>query len=189
MPKIESLFVTRIYKAKLEEFGKAINFIELENSCLTIAVDDMAGQDWCEKNGFIGYTSYASLVDLPWRFDIFKELVKSLDKHVNYFSKDLAFDLDVKKIKLDSLWINILPGGGVHTSHIHPNSILSGTVYVAMPPNVSSIKFEDPRLAMMMAAPSRKINAPKDTEKDLKSSLTKFNMRALKMAPERPFPN
>lgn len=162
MPKIESLFVTRIYKAKLEEFGKAINFIELENSCLSIATDDMAGQDWCEKNGFIGYTSYASLVDLPWRFDIFKELVKSLDKHVHYFSKDLAFDIDVKKIKLDSLWINILPGGGVHTSHIHPNSILSGTVYVAMPPNVSSIKFEDPRLAMMMAAPSRKINAPKE---------------------------
>ena len=31
-----------------------------------------------------------------------------------------------------------------------------------MPPNVSSIKFEDPRLAMMMAAPSRKINAPKE---------------------------
>ena len=46
--------------------------------------------------------------------------------------------------------------GGVHTSHIHPNSIISGTTYVSMPTGVSSIKFEDPRLPMMMAAPKRK---------------------------------
>jgi len=155
MPTIESLFVTRLYRATLSEHGKAIDPAELENSCLVIAGDDEAGQDWCEANGYAGYTSYASLTDLPWRFPIFKDLVKVLDKHVAEFAKDLAFDLGDKKLTLDSLWINILPEGGIHTSHIHPHSVISGTTYVAMPEDTSAIKYEDPRSAMMMAAPTR----------------------------------
>lgn len=156
MSNIESLFVTRLYRAALAEQGKPIDLAELENSCLAIAEDDEAGQNWCEKHGYPGYTSYASLDDLPWRFPIFKALVKSLDKHVEGFVKDVQFDLGAKKIKLDSLWINILPQGGVHSSHIHPHSVISGTCYVTMPKGTSAIKFEDPRLPMMMAAPPRK---------------------------------
>jgi uncharacterized protein (TIGR02466 family) len=159
---IQSLFVTRLYRAKLAELGKSVDMSELETSCLSIAEDDEAGQDWCEKNGYPGYTSYASLADLGWRFEIFKDLVKALDKHVAEFVKELHFDLGDKKIKLDSLWMNILPYGGVHTSHIHPHSVISGTVYVAMPKGTSAIKFEDPRLAMMMAAPTRKKKAPEE---------------------------
>jgi uncharacterized protein (TIGR02466 family) len=159
MTHIESLFVTRLYRAALTEFGQALDPAELELACLTIADDDEAGQKWCEKHGYPGYTSYASLVDLPWRFPIFKDLVKMLDKHVAAFAKDLQFELDGKKIKLDSLWINILPEGGVHTSHLHPHSVISGTTYVTMPKGASAIKFEDPRLPMMMAAPGRKAKA------------------------------
>jgi uncharacterized protein (TIGR02466 family) len=159
MSQIESLFVTRLYRAALREFGKSPTAGELESTCLSIADDDGAGQKWCEKHGYPGYTSYASLDDLPWRFPIFKDLVKSLDKHVDAFVKDLQFDLDDKKLKLDSIWINILPTGGVHTSHLHPHSVISGTTYVSMPKGASAIKFEDPRLPMMMAAPGRKSKA------------------------------
>ena len=56
---------------------------------------------------------------------------------------------------LEDLWINILPEGGTHSSHIHPHSIVSGTTYVAMPDGASALKLEDPRLPMMMAAPTR----------------------------------
>ncbi len=159
MSDIKTLFVTRLYRAQLSEMGKAVDRDELENSCWSIANDDEAGQEWCEENGFPGYTSYASLTDLGWRFPIFADLIKVLDKHVAAFVKDLDFDLDDKKITLDSLWINILPQGGVHTSHIHPHSVISGTTYVNMPTETSAIKFEDPRSAMMMAAPVRKIDA------------------------------
>ena len=159
MSKIDSLFVTRLYHAQLSELGKAIDSTELEATCFSIAEDDEAGQKWCEENDFPGYTSYASLDDLEWRFPIFKDLVKSLDEHVKSFAMDLEFDLDGKRLKLDSLWINILPEGGIHTSHIHPHSVISGTTYVAMPKGASAIKFEDPRLPMMMAAPPRKANA------------------------------
>ena len=155
MSHIQSLFVTRLYRARLAELGKTVDPQELEASCLSIADDDEAGQAWCEENGYPGYTSYASLTDLGWRFPIFKDLVKVLDKHVAEFASDLQFDLGDKKLKLDSLWINILPEGGIHTSHIHPHSVISGTTYVAMPEGASAIKYEDPRSAMMMASPIR----------------------------------
>ncbi|MCA8883059.1 MAG: 2OG-Fe(II) oxygenase family protein [Rhodobacteraceae bacterium] len=155
MPQIESLFVTRLYRAQLNELGDALDPSELESSCLVIAEDDEAGQDWCEENGYPGYTSYASLTDLPWRFPIFADLVAALDKHVAAFAEDLQFDLDGRDLKLEDLWINILPEGGMHASHIHPHSVISGTTYVAMPEGASALKLEDPRSARMMAAPAR----------------------------------
>jgi uncharacterized protein (TIGR02466 family) len=132
---------------------------ELEAACLSIAEDDEAGQRWCDKNGYPGYTSYASLNDLPWRVPVFGELLKELDKHVAAFAKDLEFDLQGRKLVLDSLWINILPPGGIHTSHIHPHSVISGTYYVTIPEGASALKLEDPRLGFMMAAPPRKPKA------------------------------
>jgi uncharacterized protein (TIGR02466 family) len=131
-------------------------------SCNAIAEDDEAGQEWCETNGYPGYTSYASLDDLPWRFPIFKALEAALDKHVAAFCDDLAFDLGGKKLKLNALWINILPEGGTHASHIHPHSVISGTTYVQMPEGTSSLKLEDPRLPMMMMSPLRRKDAPEE---------------------------
>ncbi|MFX0540728.1 TIGR02466 family protein [Roseovarius sp. S4756] len=165
MAHISSLFVTRLYRACLSELGKPIDPSELEASCWSIAEDDEAGQEWCEENGYPGYTSYASLDDLPYRFPIFRDLQKVLDKHVAAFAEDLEFDLGGKKLKLDSLWINILPEGGTHSSHIHPHSVISGTTYVTMPEGTSALKLEDPRSARMMAAPPRR----KDAREELRA--------------------
>ncbi|OBY26322.1 2OG-Fe(II) oxygenase family protein [Leisingera sp. JC1] len=164
MAQIESLFVTRLYRAHLSEYGPSVDAQELENSCLVIAGDDDAGQDWCEENGYPGYTSYASLTDLPWRFPIFADLVKSLDQHVAAFAKDLEFDLDGRALKLEDLWINILPEGGTHSSHLHPHSVISGTTYVSMPDGASALKLEDPRSARMMAAPTRTKDARRELQ-------------------------
>ena len=164
MSQIDSLFVTRLYRSALNEVGSKISSSELENTCLSIAEDDEAGQVWCEENDFPGYTSYASLDDLEWRFPIFQEVAAALDKHAAAFAEDLQFDLDNKELKLDSLWINILPTGGIHTSHIHPHSVISGTTYVSCPKDASAIKFEDPRSQMMMAAPTRKSDARKEMQ-------------------------
>ena len=157
-----TLFTTRLYHASLTAHQPLIDGDELEATCLSIAEDDEAGQDWCEANDFPGYTSYASLTDLPWRMPIFADLVKALDAHVAAFADELAFDLGDKALKLEDIWINILPEGGIHTGHLHPHSVISGTTYVAMPEGTSAIKFEDPRLAMMMAAPPRRKDAPEE---------------------------
>ena len=159
MSSIASLFVTRLYRAALSEQTPAIDTSELAATCLSVAGDDDAGHDWCEANGYPGYTSYASLSDLPWRFPVFKKLVKALDRHVAAFAGDLEFDLGDRKLKLEDIWINILPGGGTHSGHLHPHSVISGTTYVSMPEGTSAIRFEDPRLPMMMAAPPRRKDA------------------------------
>ncbi|MEH6645753.1 TIGR02466 family protein [Sulfitobacter sp.] len=162
MTNIKSLFVTRLYHAAL---GGSVDANELEVSCYSIAEDDEAGQEWCEENGFPGYTSYASLTDLGWRFPIFADVIKAIEAHVAAFAKDLELDLDGRELKLEDIWINILPEGGIHTGHIHPHSVISGTTYVAMPEGASAIKFEDPRLPMMMAAPGRQ----KDAREELRT--------------------
>ncbi|MBT8477208.1 MAG: hypothetical protein KJO78_17230, partial [Alphaproteobacteria bacterium] len=129
MTTIRDLFTTPLYRAQLT----GIDAAELEASCLSIAEDDEAGQAWCEENDYPGYTSYASLTDLGWRFPVFEALTKVLDAHVAAFAEELAFDLGDKALRLEDIWINILPEGGIHTAHIHPHSVISGTTYVAMP--------------------------------------------------------
>ena len=154
MSKTKLLFSTPLYQEKLSEVGK-IDMLELEKSCWSIAQDDEAGQKWSEENNYPGYTSYASLNDLTWRSPIFEELKNLLDLHINRFSSELDFDLEGRGLKLEDVWINILAEDGNHSAHIHPNSVISGTIYISMPPKTSAIKFEDPRHPMMMAAPAR----------------------------------
>ena len=153
---IRSLFVTRLYEAEL---GDPALLEELAHSVRTLAADDGAGRRWSRDKGYKGYTSYASLDDLPRRDPAFADLAKVLTKHAAAFAAELAFDL-ARKPKLDSMWVNLLKPGGHHTSHRHPHSILSGTLYVEVPSGSGSIRFEDPRSGLMMAAPPRRPDAP-----------------------------
>lgn len=161
MSEILSLFPTRIYRAELAELNLTE---EIRSACEVLAVDDEAGQKWCRKHGYPGYTSYASLNDLPWRFPAFKVLAKAIDKHVAAFAKVLEFDLGGGKLKMDSFWVNVLPEGGFHAAHIHPHSVISGTFYVSIPKGASALRLEDPRHAMMMASPPRKAKASRDNQ-------------------------
>jgi uncharacterized protein (TIGR02466 family) len=153
-----TLFATRLYEALIDD---PVLLSELAHSIRTLANDDEAGRRWSRDKGYKGYTSYASLNDLPRRDPIFADLQRVLTKHAATFAAELAFDLG-RKPKLDSLWVNQLKPGGHHTAHIHPHSILSGTLYVEAPEDSGPIRFEDPRLAMMMAAPVRREDAPEE---------------------------
>jgi uncharacterized protein (TIGR02466 family) len=157
MAELKTLFVTTIYRTEIED--AALLLRELDAACRSLAEDDAAGRAWCRKHGYPGYTSYSSLTDLPWRFPAFRSLVKQLDRHVASFAKAVEFDLGRRRLTLDGLWVNVLPQGGFHAAHIHPLSVVSGTFYVATPPGTSALKFEDPRLGLMMAAPPRKAKA------------------------------
>lgn len=154
-----SLFVTKLYEAQVADNLLA----DLAHSIRTLAVDDEAGQRWSKEHRYAGYTSYASLNDLPRRDPAFQDLAKMLTKHASEFAKECAFDLPGKP-KLDSLWVNLLHGSGHHGGHIHPHSIVSGTLYVEVPKGSGAIRFEDPRLPMMMAAPTRQPDAPDDLQ-------------------------
>ena len=147
-----ALFPTHFYEGTLADDAL---LAELAEACSDIAAQDRAGVAWSKAKGYRGYTSYASLDDLPLRDPRFGDLVRHLNRHVAAFAKDCDFDLGGRRLKLDSLWVNILRPGGTHSGHIHPHSAVSGTIYIAVPPGSGALRLEDPRLPMLMAAPAR----------------------------------
>jgi uncharacterized protein (TIGR02466 family) len=151
-----SLFVTPLYESRIE--AETLTN-ELARSIRIISRDDQAGRNWCKEHRYAGYTSYTSLNDLPKRDPVFADLAKLIAKHAAKFADECEFEL-ARKPRLDSLWVNLLRSGGHHAGHIHPHSIISGTFYVEAPINSGSIRFEDPRLPLLMAAPTRRKGAP-----------------------------
>ena len=156
------LFVTLLHETSLaEERGFAAFNVELADACGMLAAEDRAGRAWCKAKAYPGYTSYASLDDLPRRATIFADLVRKLDREARVFADAVAFDLGPRgRLKLDSLWVSVLDKGGAHAAHLHPHSVISGTYYVAVPEGAGGLRLEDPRLPMMMAAPPRRDDAP-----------------------------
>jgi len=146
-----NLFVTRLYSTDL---GSPELLAQLSRSIRGLAEDDRAGRAWSKDHGYAGYTSYASLNDLPKRDPAFADLARLLARYAAKFAEECAFDLK-RRPRLDSMWVNLLRGSGHHSAHIHPHSIISGTVYVEVPKGSGAIRFEDPRLPLMMAAPPR----------------------------------
>ena len=153
-----ALFPTLLYSA---DIASPELLADLATSIRSLASDDSAGIRWSREHGYKGYTSYASLNDLPRRDPSIAELGRHLTRHAAAFAKECAFDLP-RKPRIDSLWVNLLKGGGHHSGHIHPHSIISGTLYVEVPPGSGAIRFEDPRLPLMMAAPTRRPDAPEE---------------------------
>ena len=153
---MKRLFVTHLYEAEL---GDEQLLAELTYSIRSLPEDDQAVKRWSRGKGYKGYTSYASLNDLPRRDPAFDDLKRIVTRHAAAFAKELAWEA---KPRLDSLWVNLLKPGGHHSAHIHPHSILSGTLYVEVPRGSGEIRFEDPRLPQMMAAPVRRDDAPEE---------------------------
>lgn len=129
---------------------------EIISAALTFAQDDEAGAWWSAHHDYPGYTSYGSFADLVTRAACFRVLKKALDKEVALFAEECGFDLGGRPLKLDSIWLNVLEPGGFHSGHIHPLSVVSGTYYADVPDGAAAIRFEDPRLPLMMAAPPRR---------------------------------
>lgn len=147
-----TLFPTLFYEGRIDDEALVA---DLEYSALTLAQEDGAGRAWSRANGYRGYTSYASLDDLPGRDPAFAALKRRLDKHVATFARDLQLDLGGRRLRLDSLWVNVMKRHATHSGHIHPHSVVSGTCYIAVPAGAGALKLEDPRLPMLMAAPLR----------------------------------
>ncbi|MAP95896.1 MAG: hypothetical protein CMK07_13175 [Ponticaulis sp.] len=165
-PHTRTYFATDIFETCIVDPTSDVAFLaELMDGVLMLAEEDEAGQAWCEEQGYLGYTSYASLNDLPQRISAFAELEKRLVKAANGFAKELGFELGSHKLSMDSFWVNVLDPGAGHSGHIHPNSVLSGTFYLDLPEDTSAIRFEDPRLPFMMNSPPLKSDISPDRKR------------------------
>ncbi len=160
MVQIQTVFPTLIYRDELKNSSRLNS--DLEDAALTLSEDDKVGQRWCEKHGYPGYTSFASNLDLAEIIPAFRKLVREIDKHAADFGKKLHWDIRGGKPICDSIWVNVMPEGGSHTSHIHTNAVISGAYYVTVPQGAGPIVFEDPRHGLMMAAPPRLATAPRE---------------------------
>jgi uncharacterized protein (TIGR02466 family) len=168
MARIQSLFPTLLYRA--DKAGRITLNAALEVAALDLATHDTAGIAWCEKHGYAGYTSYGSRSNLSSGIVAFRQLTKILDMHAAAFAKSLHWDIRGGKPMCDSLWVNVLPEGGSHASHLHANSVISGTYYVTVPAGSGPLLFEDPRLAMLMAAPPQKASGPREMRRQISES-------------------
>ncbi|HEV2363021.1 MAG TPA: TIGR02466 family protein [Caulobacteraceae bacterium] len=162
MGEIRKVFATQVYQASLAADAGFAGFnADLEAACRMLAQEDKAGQAWSRAHGYGGYTSYASLDDLPRRASVFADLQRRVSRHVGAFTDALAFDLGPRgRLALDALWVSALRPGAGHSGHVHPLGVISGTYYVAVPPGAGALRLEDPRLPLMMAAPPRRADPP-----------------------------
>ena len=157
---MHQLFATQIYQAKVKT-----DLPDLMKEIRQIEKADQKGREWSHDNYKNGYTSYGSWDQLHQLSSTFDVLEKQIRKHVVKFAKNLDYDLPAGALKVNSMWVNIMPEGSLHSAHIHPHSVISGTFYVEVPKQASAIKFEDPRLACFMNAPVPKPAAKKENRR------------------------
>ncbi len=153
-------FVTQIYNKPLAN-PKILRSLgnQLLEDVENLLASDEAGHNWSEKNYVSGYTSYGSVDKLHMVMPSFKKLEQTLEIHLKNYLNALEFEISAKDLYLSQCWVNVMPEGAQHTAHIHPLSVISGTVYLQLPKGSSPIKFEDPRLGFFMNAPMPKLKA------------------------------
>lgn len=154
MQRIKNWFPTQIYCAPLGSGAVALNR-ELLADIAKIRAADAAGRRWSKSGYPGGYTSYGSLDQLQRLSSTFGELQKRINRHVRAYSNAQAWDLRSRKLVMTDCWVNVMPSGCAHSFHLHPQSVVSGTYYVRTPRGCPGLKFEDPRLSKLMAAPLR----------------------------------
>ena len=149
-------FPTLIYDAPLLSSGGVAFAAELLADCRRVRDYDDEGRRWCRKNYPDGFTSYASMDQLQKGFSTFMEFEKRVTRHVRSFARRLEMDLGKASLRMTTCWVNVMPRHAVHTLHLHPLSVISGTYYAKTPRGCSNLRFEDPRLDRFMAAPPRR---------------------------------
>lgn len=153
-------FPTLIHAEPLQARGLRTFNAELLSDCYRIRDADLAGQRWSARNYPLGYTSYGSLDRLHQFTSSFDVLRERLDEHARRYARALHWNLQGGRLLMTDCWLNIMPRGCAHSFHLHPQAVISGTYYVRTPRGCSGLKFEDPRLSRLMAAPPRKASAP-----------------------------
>jgi uncharacterized protein (TIGR02466 family) len=160
MSTAKAYFSTLIHAAPLmQRGGKRLN-ADLAHEIAVLREEDQAGRQWSAHSYPGGYTSYGSMDRLHQFSSTFMALETELNRHVKAFARALHWDLRGGQLVMTDCWANVMPPGCAHSFHLHPHAVISGTYYVTTPRGASGLKFEDPRLSHMMAAPMRRASAP-----------------------------
>ncbi|MCW5581945.1 MAG: hypothetical protein KIS72_11450 [Luteimonas sp.] len=157
---VRSLFPTLVYRAALGGFDVGRFNQRLLDEAQALRLHEAAGRRWSDTHYVGGYTSYATYDKLHRTSSTFAELERRLAPHVRAYAARLRYDLRRRTVAMTDCWVNIMPARVSHGLHLHPLSFISGTYYVQTPQGAAGLKFEDPRLSKLMAAPPRRADAP-----------------------------
>ena len=155
MPEITSLFVTRLYRAGLNDLAKKkVDYAELHQTCDMAAEDDEAGQEWCEASGDPATppmpAGRPALADVDLR-----RSGKGAGQARRRLCKDLGFDLGEKEAE-GEFALDQHPARRRHPRQPHPPAFgdLGHDLRRDARRGPGALKLEVPRLPMMMLAPA-----------------------------------
>lgn len=154
-PQNNLFFATQIYHEKLSTSATQLKSLisDLKVEAYQVQKMDAQGRLWSKDNYRNGYTSYSSQDQLHQLSSSFAGLEKMINKHVEKYLQRLDYKATSANLKMTDCWANIMSKNTIHTAHIHPHSVISGTFYVSVPKDASGIQFQDPRLTQLMNAP------------------------------------
>ena len=124
---IQDIFKTPLYKESL-----SLNNKEMASYCYTLQKDNK-GRTISNIGG--------------WQSDDLKGIHKPFEKLIDTIiikGNSLAQTLDMNKVRLYNIWVNINGYKDTNISHSHTHSIFSGVYYVNVPNNGGNIVFEHP---------------------------------------------
>lgn len=161
----KTFFPTLVYQSSISKNAKRLATLNknLLHEIDILSEEDEAGIAWSRTHYPNGFTSYASANQMHIMSPTFAELEAEIKKHLKKYIQDLELNINAQSLKMTTCWVNIMPKGAIHTSHNHPQSIISGTYYVQIPPQSSALRLEDPRYSQFMSRPSLKTNTKMST--------------------------
>jgi uncharacterized protein (TIGR02466 family) len=161
----KSFFPTLVYQSPIFKNAKPLTALNknLLHEIDILSEEDEAGIAWSKTHYPNGFTSYASANQMHIMSPTFADLEVEIKKHLKKYIQDLELNINPQSLRMTTCWVNIMPKGAIHTSHNHPQSIISGTYYVQIPPQSSALRLEDPRYSQFMSRPALKTNTKTST--------------------------
>ena len=111
----------------------------------------------CVGNQGNRYTENTYILNRPEMSNIKEFVEKSIDDYVDKIVKPI----DDIKVYLTQSWINYTEKNGFHHKHSHPNSYLSGTLYLSADEATDTVTFRQERQeAIAVKSRLTKLNSP-----------------------------
>ena len=136
-------------------FSTPIGIFQLDENLCTETAKSVKDINNSDEDGVYRYYTYS--ITSPDNLHTRKEfvpLVSSIQPHVDNFV-ETVLGISKDDFRMTCMWANSHSSGSKQHIHPHPNSFLSGVVYLQCPPakEIGKLSFNDPRPAKNMFYP------------------------------------
>lgn len=152
---IESLFATKIYRTRYE------NFKEIASICNAEYISSLPAKEYIRSiNTNLTVTTYGSWSDnlqnsMPHRLDPFSDLVKFIETHAKIYWDELGYFSDLTPTISDS-WLQYYKKSGFIGTHNHNSNRISAILYIDVEPGQGNLVLNNPNDLIMVFCPLRR---------------------------------